>query len=152
MWLWIDRSGRPRFSLDPVNQVKSQTFEIPRDPELLMNLVSATRGRGALPELTGIDDPEQARIALRNQVQEKRDLEAREARAETERLGSRFRRNEPSTPPSPRDNAATASGPLRGVAYSRTSSALTRRRAFLSPAPRNTIRVGSVWGQASSTL
>ncbi|MCZ9344836.1 hypothetical protein NGM37_44525, partial [Streptomyces sp. TRM76130] len=41
VWLWTDESGQPRLSFDRVEGVKSQKFEMPRDPESLMALVNA---------------------------------------------------------------------------------------------------------------
>ncbi|WP_242591636.1 hypothetical protein [Streptomyces sp. GB4-14] len=78
--------------------MKSQKFEMPRDPESLMALVNATRG--ALRELTGLDDPEEARILLREQVFESREREAEKKRQEAAEFAARGWRKEPvdSTP------------------------------------------------------
>ncbi|MFC7015087.1 hypothetical protein ACFQMH_25955 [Streptomyces viridiviolaceus] len=76
-----------------MQDVKPQKFEMPRDPESLMALVNATRG--ALRELTGLDDPEEARLLLRKQVFESREREVEKKRQEAAEFEARRWRSEP---------------------------------------------------------
>lgn len=63
--------GNRRPALHPVDGVKHRSIELPQNPHLVMQLLG--RVRGAVRALTGIDDGEEARLALRKQVTAERE-------------------------------------------------------------------------------
>lgn len=80
VWVYVDREGQTRVSLDPVPGVHHLSVELPRDPEQLLRFVRSSRG--ALRDLTGMEDPEEARRFLQEYVSVLRDEELAAAKRE----------------------------------------------------------------------
>ncbi|MFD4989475.1 hypothetical protein [Streptomyces sp. NPDC058374] len=70
VWLWIDEQGEPRAALHPVADARRTFIELPKNPVYVQELL--TRSRGAARQLTGLDDGEEARIALRELIEDHR--------------------------------------------------------------------------------
>jgi hypothetical protein len=73
MWVWVDDRGQPQAALHPVPGAECKLVELPQNPKYVLELLA--RCRGAVRHLTGMDDAEEARIALKKTVDVKRHAE-----------------------------------------------------------------------------
>lgn len=74
VWLWIDDKGEPQVALHPVEGATARFVALPQNAKYVLELLA--RCRGAVRELTGLDDAEEARVALRKQLDIRRHAEA----------------------------------------------------------------------------